>query len=282
MRVAVNFSNSTYISTLPFIYALTVNLQKILYNSQRSVGGRQYTIILFISIIFLPTILIYLNDKERGRHYLLQNFSAPSCHPPPLPQRHKYLFILVTERGCTIIFCRILTPPQCPPHTPPTPQYLFILMTERGRHYLLQNFSAPSMPPPPTLQYLFILMTERGGTIIFCSIQRLPNAPPTHSPDATIFIYLNDREDAPLSFVGFQRPQCPSPPPTTSQYLTILMTERGGALMFCRILTPPPPPSPDVTILNNLNDRELEGAPLFFVGFWRPPMPAPLPRRHNT
>ena len=30
--VAVNFSNSTCNSTLPFIYALTVNLQKILYN----------------------------------------------------------------------------------------------------------------------------------------------------------------------------------------------------------------------------------------------------------
>ena len=62
--VAVYFSNSTCISTLPFIYALTVNLQKILYNSQTSVGGRQYTIILFISITFLPTILIYLNDRE--------------------------------------------------------------------------------------------------------------------------------------------------------------------------------------------------------------------------
>ena len=69
--VAVNFSNSTCISTLPFIYVLTENLQKILYNSQTSVGGRQYTIILFISIIFLPTILIYLNDSERGHHYLL-------------------------------------------------------------------------------------------------------------------------------------------------------------------------------------------------------------------
>ena len=30
----------------------TVNLQEILYNSQASVGDRQYTIILFISIIF--------------------------------------------------------------------------------------------------------------------------------------------------------------------------------------------------------------------------------------
>ena len=66
-------------------HTLPINLQKLLYNSQTSIGGRQYTIILFISIIFLPTILIYLNDKERGRH---------------------------------IIFCRILAPPQCPPHSP--------------------------------------------------------------------------------------------------------------------------------------------------------------------
>ena len=191
--VAVNFSNSTYISTLPFIYALTVNLQKILYNSQTSVDGRQYTIILFISIIFLPTILIYLNDSERGHHYLLLNFSAS---------------------------------PMSPPHTPPTPQYLFIVMTERGRHYLLYNFSAPSMPPP--------------------------------SPEATILIYLNDREGAPLFYVGLWRPPPPNAPhpPQTSQYLTILMTERGSAIIFCRIVAPPntpPPPSPDVTIFNYLS-----------------------------
>ena len=69
--VAVNFSNSTSISTLPG--ALIVNLQKILYNSQASVGDSegQYTIILFTSNIFFPTILNYLNDRERGRHYLL-------------------------------------------------------------------------------------------------------------------------------------------------------------------------------------------------------------------
>ena len=64
--------------------ALTVNLQKILYISQASVGDsdKQYTIILFISnILFLPTILNYLNDRERG----------------------------------TIICCRILAPPPPPP-----------------------------------------------------------------------------------------------------------------------------------------------------------------------
>ena len=54
--VAVNFSNST--------------CTEIFYNSQTSIGGRQYIIILFISIMFLHT-LNYLNDRDRGRHYLL-------------------------------------------------------------------------------------------------------------------------------------------------------------------------------------------------------------------
>ena len=63
--------------------ALIVNLQKVFYNSQASVGDRQYTIILFISIIFLP----------------------------------QYLTILMTERGAPLSFCRILAPP--PPNAPP-------------------------------------------------------------------------------------------------------------------------------------------------------------------
>ena len=54
--------------------ALIVNLQKVYSNSQASVGDRQYTIILFISIIFLPTILNYFNDRERGRHYHFAGF----------------------------------------------------------------------------------------------------------------------------------------------------------------------------------------------------------------
>ena len=78
----------------------------------------------------------------------------------------------MTERGVTIIFCRILAPPQCPPttYTPPTPQYVLILMAEeRGRHYLLVGFWRP---PPPQC--------------------------PTPSPDATILNNLNDRKGAPL------------------------------------------------------------------------------------
>ena len=73
-------------------------------------------------------------------------------------------------------------------------------------------------------------MTERGGTIIFCIILAPPQCPP-HSPDAAILTYLNAREGAPLSLVGFWRPPMP------------------------------PPPSPDATILNNLNDRD--GAPFY-------------------
>ena len=106
-------------------------------------------------------------------------------------------------------------------------------------------------------------MTERGGTIIFCRIlapdPQCP--PPLHSPDATILIYLNDREGAPLSFVGFWRPPPPMPPPPytppTPQYLTILMTERGHHYV-CMILAPPmPPPLPRRhNTYNYLNDRE--------------------------
>ena len=72
-------------------------------------------------------------------------------------------------------------------------------------------------------------MTKRGGTIIFCRILAPPPCHPPTLPDATILIYLDDREGAPLSFVGYPPPQCP-------------------------------PPSQDATILNNLNDRD--GAPL--------------------
>ena len=79
----------------------------------------------------------------------------------------------MTKRGDAIIFCGILAPPHATP------------------------------PPPPTPQYLFILMTERVGTIIFCRILAPPQCPPPHSPDATIFIYLNDREGAPLFVVEF-------------------------------------------------------------------------------
>ena len=123
--------------------ALTVNLQKVFYNSQASVGDRQYTIILFISNIFLPTILNKLNDRERGRHY----FSAHQC-PPPLTIL-KYFTILMTEMRDTIIFVGFWRPPQCPP-LPLTPQYLTILMTEGVGIIPFGGFWRPPMPPPLT------------------------------------------------------------------------------------------------------------------------------------
>ena len=47
--------------------ALIVNLHKVFYNLQAFVGDRQYTIILFISIIFCPQYLtILMTERERG------------------------------------------------------------------------------------------------------------------------------------------------------------------------------------------------------------------------
>ena len=142
--------------------ALTVNLQKVFYNSQASVGDRQYTIILFISIIFLPTILNNLNDRERGRHY---HFHFVGFWRPPMPPPTtilKYCTILMTEMRDAIIFVGFWRPPM-PPPLPLTPQYLTILMTE-------------------------------GAGITFCRILAPPPPMPTPSHDTTILNYLNDRE----------------------------------------------------------------------------------------
>ena len=51
--------------------ALNVNLQKVFYNSQASVGDMQYTIILFISIIFLPSNLTILVIERGGAIIIL-------------------------------------------------------------------------------------------------------------------------------------------------------------------------------------------------------------------
>ena len=87
-------------------------------------------------------------------------------------------------------------------------------------------------------------MTEMRNAIIFVEFWRPPNDPPP--PEATILNYLTDRKRGggrALPFVGFWRPPMP-------QYLTNLMTERGDAIIFCRILAPPP--SPDATNLTIL------------------------------
>ena len=126
--------------------ALTVNLQKVFYNSQASVGDRQYTIILFIRIIFLPTILNNLNDRERE--------GAP----------------------LSFSFCRILAPTNAPPHDS---KILYYLNDRNEGRYYFCRILAPPMPHPLPLtpQYLTILMTEGAG-ITFCRILAPPNAPP--------------------------------------------------------------------------------------------------------
>ena len=132
--------------------ALTVNLQKVFYNSQTSVGDRQYTIILFISIIFLPTILNYLNDRE-GAPLSFCRILAP----PTIP---KYFTILMAEMRDAIIFVGFWRPPM-----PPSPDATILnyLKTERGRALSFVGFWRPQCPPPPmTPQYLNILMIERG------------------------------------------------------------------------------------------------------------------------
>ena len=112
----------------------------------------------------------------------------------------------------------------------------------------------PPPPPPQMPQYLTILMTERGRHYV-CMILALPMTPPP-SHDATILKYLNDRERGVIIFAGFWR-HPPYPTPTTPQYLTILMTERGDTIIFCRILAPPQCPPSQCP-------------------------PPKLPRRHNT
>ena len=124
--------------------ALIINLQKVFYNSQASVGDRQYTSLLFISTIFCP----------------------------------QYLTMLMTERGGAIIFCRVWRPNDLPQ----TKQYLSILHDrERGRHYHFVGFRRPPPPPPPMpsphdSKYFTILMTEMRDAIIFCRILALFNA----------------------------------------------------------------------------------------------------------
>ena len=47
-------------------------------------------------------MLIYLNDKERGRHYLLYNFSAAPMSPPPHSPDAAILVYLNNREGAPI------------------------------------------------------------------------------------------------------------------------------------------------------------------------------------
>ena len=97
------------------------------------------------------------------------------------------------------------------------------------------------MPPPsPDVTILNNLNDrERGRHYFFVGFWRPPMPPP--SPDVTIFNNLNDRERGRHYFCRILAP--PNAPPPSPQYLTISMTERGGAaIIFCRILATPPLP----------------------------------------
>ena len=191
IRVHVKINPKASVLNMNCCRALIVNLQKVFYNSQASVGDRQYTIILFISIIFYPTILNYLNDRE-GAPLSFGRILAPPNAPPP-PTIPKYFTILMTEMRDAIIFVGFWRPPM-----PPSPDATILnyLNDREGAGIIFCRILAPANAPPPmTPQYLTILMTERRGAIIFCRTLALLNAPP----------------------------------PQTPQYLTIFMTEGGGA-----------------------------------------------------
>ena len=195
------------------------------------------------------TILNNLIDRERGHHYFLQDFGAP----PPLlsPGATIYLTILITERGRHYV-CRILAPPMSPSHDATILNYLNDRV--RGRHYFLQDFGAPPPLPSPDATILNNLNDREGAPLCLQDFSAT-NAP---SHDATILNYLNDRERwRHYFFPGLWRPPSASPPPQTSQYLTILMTGRRRHYV-CRMQRHqcPPPTTPQY-----LDDRE-RGAPI--------------------
>ena len=101
------------------------------------------------------TILNYLNDRERGRHNILYDFSAR------------------------------INASQCAP-SPDVTILNYLNDRERGRHNLLYDFSASQCPPHQTSQYLTILMTGKGGAIICVGFLRplinaLPPLPRRHN-----------------------------------------------------------------------------------------------------
>ena len=85
---------------------------------------------------------------------------------------------------------------------------------------------------------------------------------------------MTEMRDA-INFVGFWRSPPPMPPSPEATILNYLNDSEGGGapLSFVGFWRPPP----DATILNYLNDREGGGAPLSFVGFWHLPMTPPPP-----
>ena len=134
-------------------------LQKVLYDLQESVGDRQYTIILIISIIILFTILNYVIDRERsGAPLFLVGFLRPQCPPPDAT----ILNYFNDRDGGRQYFCRILAPP--PPHAFPSPSPGATILDylndrERGRHYLFGIL----VPPPPNPDATILNPIQPGG-----------------------------------------------------------------------------------------------------------------------
>ena len=98
------------------------------------------------------------------------------------------------------------------------------------------------MPPPPHDSKILYYLNDRDeGRYYFCRILAPP--PPLTPQYLTILMtktFIPDNLQLPI--VGFWRPL--PPPSHDATTLTILMTERRGAIMFCRILAPlnaPPP-----------------------------------------
>ena len=80
------------------------------------------------------------------------------------------------------------------------------------------------MPPSPDATILNYLNDSEGGAPLYFVGFWCP--PP---PDATILNYLNDREGGGGAIIICRILASPNdPPPQMTQYLTILMTERGG------------------------------------------------------
>ena len=151
---------------------MIVNLQKVFYNSnQASVDDRQFTIILFISIIFLPTILNYLNDRE-GAPLSFVGFWRPNA-PPPSPDATILNYLNDIEEGHHY-FCRILAPPppQCPPPNTAILNYFNDREREGGAIIICRILAPPTHATIDLLNYLND--RKEGGTTIFCKILSPP------------------------------------------------------------------------------------------------------------
>ena len=110
---------------------------------------------------------------------------------------------------------------------------------------------------------LTMLMTERRGAIIFCKILASPNASPQASQYLTILMTERGRHYVCRILA------LPMPPPShdaTILLTTMLTTERRGAIICCRILAPPQCPLPPTLqyLFILMTER---GAPLSFVVF---------------